>query len=118
MTTREQHLAQANANKALYEELLDRPAYRDWALTVLFYAALHYVDAFLFPRNPPDHGTRNQMVRTTPLLRALYAKYRRLQERSQDARYECHDPTREELVRARRECYDVIESAILPHVKR
>ncbi|MBM4041274.1 MAG: hypothetical protein FJ290_22455 [Planctomycetes bacterium] len=116
MTTREQHLAQAKANKAFYEELLDRPEYHDWALTVLFYAALHYVDAFLYPSDPPDHSTRNKLISRSPTLRSLYRKYRRLQDRSQDARYECYDPTREELVKARQECYDVIESAILPHV--
>ncbi|MBM4033487.1 MAG: hypothetical protein FJ291_17125 [Planctomycetes bacterium] len=116
MATREKHLAQAGANRAFYEELLDRPQYRDWAVTALFYAAVHYVDAFLHPRHPADHGTRNHLIRTSPLLQPLYVKYRRLQDRSQDARYECYDPTREELVRMRRECYDVIERAILPHL--
>jgi len=116
MTTREQHLAQARANRAFYEELLGRPEYHDWALTVLFYAALHYVDAFLYPKDPPNHWERNKLFAVTPLLRALWPKYRRLQEKSQNARYECYDPPREELVKARRECYDVIESAILPHV--
>lgn len=118
MITRAQHLAQARANRAFYEELLDRPEYHDWALTVLFYAALHYVDAFLSPRDPPNHWERNKLFAATPALRALWPKYRRLQDRSQDARYECYDPTREELARVRRECYDVIESALLPHVSR
>lgn len=39
------HLEQARHNLSLYEKLRDEGCYPDWAVTALFYSALHLVDA-------------------------------------------------------------------------
>ena len=40
-----EHIAQAEKNERLYDSLLGTE-FNDWAITGLFYAALHYVDAY------------------------------------------------------------------------
>ena len=40
------HLDKARSNHALYEKLKSEATHLDWAVTVLFYTALHLVQAF------------------------------------------------------------------------
>jgi hypothetical protein len=62
--------------------------YLDWAVIVAFYAAVRYVDAFLYPNLPEDHIERNSMVAGHSRLRPIYGNYRYLYKKSRDARYE------------------------------
>ena len=60
------HLRQAYHNEALASQLgsLSLSAY-DWAITALFYCALHFVDAYLFELrsiDPEGHTTRRDKV--------------------------------------------------------
>jgi len=51
------HITQAKYNEGLAEHLLDN-SYHDWAITVCFYAAIHYFEARLFleySENPRKH---------------------------------------------------------------
>ena len=53
MPNRSAHLAQAEHNETLYSHLdQSAPTYADWQVTSLFYAALHYVDAYLASSGP------------------------------------------------------------------
>jgi len=65
----------------------------DWAVTTLFYSAVHWIDAYLEVggqiRHPKDHGERYREIRGNGFLRGLYPAYRELDDRSRDARYEC-----------------------------
>jgi hypothetical protein len=62
----------------------------DWAVTVLFYAALHLVEATLAPSvHSPNHNARHQTVHLDPRLRPIYCHYCELYYRSLDARYDC-----------------------------
>lgn len=50
MASYDMHWEQGNHNQNLVNEIVDktRPTYyRDWAITIAFYAAIHYVEAFL-----------------------------------------------------------------------
>ena len=70
----------------------------DWAATSLFYAAVHYVNAYFakhgtpIPRrhtNPdPKSPGRMNIVQQDPNLSAIYPHYRHLDDESRDARYE------------------------------
>ncbi|HEY3315323.1 MAG TPA: hypothetical protein VGL40_08650 [Bacillota bacterium] len=53
MSDKGDHLTQAEHNEALASELtaVAPMKYKDWAVTVCFYAALHYVEAAVFPRH-------------------------------------------------------------------
>jgi HEPN domain-containing protein len=80
----------------------DKTPYLDWAVTCLFYSALHYVNAFLaknhktIPRRHATHGDltgRSNIVQADPILGQIYGAYRHLEDESRDARYELRKPT-------------------------
>lgn len=96
-----EHIAQAEKNERLYE-LLVGTEFNDWAITGLFYAALHYVDAFFMRQtgtSPINHNSRNGLVERTlnlaqikPYYAALFqwslnVRYEAIQVSSDDARY-------------------------------
>jgi hypothetical protein len=94
------HLTQAQANEGFYEELgADNAAKPDWAMTVLFYAALHYAQAgftYLLAGTAPDtHKARRGAIRTR--FRAIADDYEKLYNASCRARYDCISPKREQL---------------------
>lgn len=70
----------------------------DWCATSLFYAAVHYVNAYLkhsnipIPRRhsspDPKQPGRSNIVQQHPVLAAIYDPYRNLDDESRDARYE------------------------------
>lgn len=95
------HIEQAEHNEALGELLSTSPAlhkYRDWLITVSFYAAIHYVEAdFATDRNighsetskPPDitpHDHREDLVRKR-YGQNCWKSYKKLREASRDVRY-------------------------------
>ena len=89
MPSRQQHLANAERNQRLSIALQSGP-HIEWAVAVLFYAALHLVEATLAPSvHSPNHKTRNQTVQLDPRFHPIYRHYRELYYRSLDARYEC-----------------------------
>ena len=56
-----EHIAQAEKNERLYENLIGTE-FNDWAIVSLFYAALHYADAYFAQRvgvSPSNHSARN-----------------------------------------------------------
>lgn len=62
----------------------------DWAVCGTFYAALHYVDAYLATHNihPHSHAIRISHIQRDSRLNAIYVDYRELLNESRDARYE------------------------------
>lgn len=78
----------------------------DWALTLLFYAAMHLVQAYAVEfcdQNlrhfvPRSHSDRERFV-ALHLPAALFTPYKRLYSGSMRARYELYLPTLEELHR-------------------
>lgn len=87
MPTKEEHKAKAAHNEQFVSSL--STPYWDWAVTGLFYAAVHYVMAYLATKNihPVLHQVRNSQVHRDPILNPLYVDYRELQNNSEDARY-------------------------------
>lgn len=85
------HILQAQHNEEFYRAT-DKNVYSDWAMTAVYYAALHYVDAFLARVgmiDPGGHDVRDQEVRARAELRPILAYYFRLKNRSRSARYYC-----------------------------
>jgi len=91
--TTTQHLAQAATNETL--ALAWEVTAPEWAATALFYAALHYVDAFFYLDGQINHsldGFKSHEVRTREVslrLGFVYQEYQRLLDRSRNARYDC-----------------------------
>lgn len=91
MPTKHQHQTKAADNEAFadYVDLNQRAAV-DWVLTVLFYAAVHYVEAYFAKQgiHSTTHTTRIASIRQDPTLRAIYRNYQELLTYSRDARYD------------------------------
>ena len=90
------HVFKAERNEAFYSSCnLDSSKYTEWAIVVLFYICMHYVDAVLcldtsLPkdlRDPIDHSNRSKAVALCPDLHEIASKYLNLYRRSRDARY-------------------------------
>ena len=94
------HLRQAQANEAFFEEIgADSASSPDWAMTALFYAALHYAQAgfvhLLQSGAPSTHKDRRGVIRTR--FRSIADDYEKLYNASRSARYDCVTPKREQL---------------------
>jgi hypothetical protein len=117
MPTREEHLRKARHNEQFYATV-DAAAYSDWAITVIFYAALHYVDAFLARIgggiNPGAHDVREGWVQREAQLRPIAFQYMRLKNRSRNARYAAVHFTPEEVRRAHDDDLTHIKNHLLP----
>ena len=88
MPARDEHLSQARSNEFVALFLLQHQ-YPDWAVTVFFYAALHYVESVLAESNlhSENHPVRDSSIARSVKLRAIYGEYRYLKTLSTDARY-------------------------------
>lgn len=87
MPSREEHLQKAKHNEKLAVVL--QPEYKDWCVTAIFYAALHYVDMHLASEgtHPTSHDKRNPLIAKHYLLREIWSPYRKLNILSRNARY-------------------------------
>lgn len=83
-----EHISKAERNEK-FAETVSKTAYIEWAVTMLFYSALHYVDAILAASavHPETHTQRGDAIGTNPTLQAVRAEYRILETLSKNARY-------------------------------
>ena len=91
MPQREQHLARADENEKLALGLSRQHGFCvDWAITMLFYSGLHWIDAYLAGKNfhPANHEIRDDEVEKNGSLSDIFRDYRRLKDLSRAARYE------------------------------
>lgn len=92
MPSRSDHLWQARHNADFYAGI-DKTAFPDWGITVLFYTALHYIDTLLSEVNPPGgihpdkHKVRDNAVALVAQLKPIYINYSFLKNQSFNARY-------------------------------
>jgi len=85
------HLDRARQNYQLYNKLAAEGVHLDWAVTLLFYTALHLVQACLIDlaadpsQVPRDHADRRYYVSTR--LNPIFHDYRFLEDISREMRY-------------------------------
>ncbi len=90
MPKKDKHLSKAADNEKFALSLNLSPAVNvDWAVTALFYAAVHYVEAYLAQKNlhSTDHRARDSSIQRDKDLKALYNEYVDLKNQSVNARY-------------------------------
>jgi uncharacterized protein (UPF0332 family) len=87
--TKDEHVKKAERNEAFAEHLAKNSKYTDWAVTILFYAAVHYVDAVLAVSqiHPEDHKERKAAIAVNDTLKCVYREYRKLETLSWNSRY-------------------------------
>lgn len=108
------HIQRAKDNESIADSFYTTDcAEIDWAITLLFYAALQYVDAYLFPRKPKDHDARDSLIQNTGTIADIYPHYRRLKDMSQEARYEVACYAERDLEKAKQRL-EKIKAHMLP----
>jgi hypothetical protein len=90
MPTQSEHLYKATNNKIVADEMSRKtPTSIGWAITILFYSALHYVEAYNAKFNYHFHGHTqliNDMGRN-PVFSTVFDNYQELSSLSWNARY-------------------------------
>ena len=86
--------------------------YTEWEVTILFYSALHYVDAFLATQgaHPKSHRERFDLVSN---LTDLARYYEILFKRSMNARYHLYEFSSEEVARIKNGAFRRVKEGIL-----
>ena len=110
MATEREHLRQAEHNEDFVGTFdLTRTPYLDWAVTVIFYAALHYIRALAARyhfRNISRYGELDRVFERFVVFRrnpGVYEDYRQLKDDSRAARYDMRRFSPEEVIALRDE---------------
>lgn len=109
-----EHIAQAEKNERLCGILLGTE-FNDWAVTALFYAALHYVDAYITSStgaNPSNHTARNYFVDSALSLTEIRQAYSDLYRLSRDVRYEIFPISTDAVIQVKARHFDPIRAHI------
>jgi hypothetical protein len=90
----------------------------NWAITALFYAAVHYVDAYFVARTnrPIIHSQRRRQIHDSVHLKGIEGDYRMLQVMSEEARYEMAAYGERDFMEAR-ELLQAIRITALPKIR-
>jgi hypothetical protein len=113
-----QHLTQAQHNESFADSLgIDETPYLDWYVTVLFYGALHRVQALLHLRGLSDeetdlHSKRDNILAQEDDVWGLRENYRQLKDDSEDARYGAASLTLDQVKQIRTEFYDRVKERV------
>ena len=88
MPLQSEHISKAEANEK-FVATVAQTAYLDWAVTIIFYSALHYVDAVLAASSvhPDNHTKRSHAIGANATLLTIRPEYRVLETLSKNARY-------------------------------
>jgi arginine utilization protein RocB len=116
--TKEQHVAKAEGNASFALSLtLDSTAKIDWALIALFYAALHYIEAYLAATSGihvRSHETRDRMVARESNLRKIFNEYSDLKYYGYNARYEISPFSAEDVQKHASNHFATIKKLLVP----
>lgn len=90
MPNEKEHLDKAHHNEDFFNHIdINNTMYLDWAVTGLYYAALHYIDAYLAAvgvLSIPNHRQRHEEY-SLAIDKEVYRDYRTLENKSIIARY-------------------------------
>lgn len=115
MPSTQEHLAKADRNAAFALSLpLDSQARIDWALIILFYAALHYVEAYLakMGQHLRSHTARDLIVGRDSNLKKIYTEYQNLRFYGYNARYEVYGFKAEDVTQHAAKDFATIKASI------
>ena len=118
MPSRDQHVTKADGNAAFALTLpLDSQPQIDWALVALFYAAMHYIEAYLAPTfHVKSHETRDKYINREAHLRRIFKEYSHLKYFGFNARYEVCGFTAADVKDEAAKDYETIKAHIAPRL--
>jgi hypothetical protein len=114
MPSKGEHIAKADNNRKFAADLgAASPTRIGWALTALFYAALHYVEAYnaQFNTHFKKHDQMNRDIERNPVLNPIWEDYRDLSEFSWNARYNYVNYGKAELEEAQ-QCLESVRTLV------
>ena len=119
MPSKGEHLTKADNNRRFADGLgVASPTSIGWAITALFYSALHYIEAYnaKFNTHFRKHELLNQDIERNPILNPIWEDYRDLSEFSWNARYNYVNYGKTELDEAKQclESVRALVSGLLP----
>ena len=94
------HVKQAKHNENFYKSFnVEETPYKDWIVTGVFYAALHFIDAYLATKSihPFSHKMRDDWVKKHRELDLIWLDYRDLKEFRMKASYKVYEFTAQEI---------------------
>ncbi len=100
MPQKDEHINWATHNRDFWTSIdLENTPFRDWAVTGIFYEAMHWVEAFLASKgyhsgNHPER-TRNMRLYKSD-FKPIQTDYDTLKQDSETARYDCYKHTAKE----------------------
>ena len=101
MSTKDEHVSQAEHNRAFWNGLgLPTTAFRDWVVVGVFYEAVHWLEAFLATKGEHSDVHVNRLTairRNRTEVGSLQLDYELLKQESENARYRCHRYTTNEI---------------------
>jgi len=123
MATERAHLYQAQHNERFLTifDLTNTP-YLDWAVTVIFYAALHYIRALAakhYFTNISRYGDLDRVFHRVTVFQQnpnIYTDYRQLKDDSRAARYDMRVFSPQEVTDLREEELQRIRQFVLAHL--
>lgn len=107
------HLQRKDHNLEARGFLQSAQQFYDWEITTLFYAALHYVDAYFagitntLHQHPKSHMKRQKLVNL--YLGQIAVEYGKLSKLSENARYESFQP-QDSDVKTAEQWFQTVES--------
>jgi hypothetical protein len=112
------HITKAEENETLSSTLADTVCGREWAITLSFYAAVHYVEAYfgMTGRSTALHFNRIKEIKGDAKIGRIANAYEDLQNLSEDARYEIRNMTSAHLKTAQ-EKLEEIKKVVKPLVR-
>ena len=114
-----EHLEKARHNEAFVGQFnVEESPYLDWVVTGYFYAAVHYVEAYLARsnRHSTDHRARDSAVRRDAVLATVYNEYSDLKNDSINARYHMYRFAPDEVRNISAARFGTIKTRLLAHI--
>jgi hypothetical protein len=120
LPAKDEHLQKAEGNESFADSIqLTDQAHIDWKLVVLFYTAVHYVEAYLaksLGAHTRSHTTRDSYVGKEVNLKKVFLSYSHLKFFGYNARYELYGFTAED-VRDAIDDLSQIKALLLPLIR-
>jgi len=118
-----EHLTWAERNEKAAERLLQswQDELADWAVTMLFYAAVHFARAYVLSKGTAiitSHLGFDSLFFRSGGDPNLHKLYRRLKDESEAARYDCRRYRQEDVLKLRTSFYEPLKNGLLKEIPR
>ncbi len=117
--SKSEHLTKSQQNEEFVKTIdVSQMIGIEWAITVKFYAALHYVQAYFASRSgrtPATHDRRATAIQRDPLISGAYDDYRELEDISREARYDFSN-LRQDHLKFADDCLVAVKSVVGLHL--